>query len=399
MDETTKCVHVPGVSTDGFASLTVPAYRASTVVYDTAEAFRRRGENFFDGYAYGLYGTPTTKMLEAQLAGLDNATRAVLVPSGLAAITLVNLAFLKPGDEVLIPDTAYAPVREVCRELLAPLGIGTRFYDPLVGADIADLFSPATRLVWVESPGSLTMEVQDVPAITAAARSRGIVTAADNTWATSLLFKPLDHGVDIAMQAASKYIVGHSDVLMGVLCARDEAVYRRLKLHAKFLGYGVSPEDCALTIRSLATLPIRLRQSERSAALVMKWLASQPEVASILHPSVPTHPGHRIWQRDFAGGSGVFSVVFKPCPPLGLDAALDALRLFKIGASWGGAHSLVAPVDPRSVRTARPWLHEGALVRFSIGLEEPDDLIADLERAFLVLRACVPMSTTGQAAE
>lgn len=399
MDDQTKCVQIPGVSSEGFASLTVPTYRASTIVYDTAKAFRRRSENFFDGYAYGLYGTPTTRVLEAQLATLDHATRAILVPSGLAAITLTNMALLRPGDEVLVPDSAYAPVRQVCRELLAPLGISARFYDPLLGADIAGHLTDATRLIWVESPGSLTMEIQDIPAIAAAGRARGVLTAADNTWATPLLFKPLDYGIDIAIQAASKYIIGHSDVLMGVLCTRDEALFRRLKTHSKLLGYGVSPDDCALAIRSLPTLSVRLHQSERSAAAIMNWLARQPELHQILHPSRPDHPGHNVWRRDFAGGAGVFSVLFKPMPEPALNALLDALRIFQIGASWGGAHSLVAPADPQPLRTARRWSYEGALVRFSIGLESPDDLIADLEHAFFVLRAACPMSLDDVAAE
>jgi cysteine-S-conjugate beta-lyase len=384
MRDETKYVAGRNVSAADFEAVSTPVHRASTVVFPGLEAFEARSTQFYDGYAYGLYGTPTTRTLEARLAELDGGTRAIVVPSGMAAISLVTLAVARPGRRVLVPEAMYGPARDMALRFLAAFGVAVTLYDPRLTPTAGQLKDAS--LVWVESPGSVTLEVQDVPAIVKAAHAAGALVAADNTWATPLLFKPLAHGCDFAMQALSKYASGHGDVLMGSVVVRDEAHYRLLKDTARFLGYGVSGDDCALTLRGLATMPLRLRQSETTANALMTWLAQQRAVASILHPSLPNHPGHAIWRRDFAGSSaGVFSMILKPAVREKLIAAFDAFQIFKIGASWGGVGSLLAPSDPRQGRKTLDWLPEGQLVRVSVGLEHLDDLIADLERAFAVL--------------
>ena len=383
MRDETKYVAGPSASSAGFEAVSTAVHRASTVVFPGLEAFEARGTQFYDGYAYGLYGTPTTRTLEARLAVLDGGTRAIVVPSGMAAISLVSLAVARPGHRVLMPECMYGPARDMALRFLAAFGIAVTLYDPRLTPTAAQL--KEASLVWVESPGSVTLEVQDVLAIVKAAHAAGALVAADNTWATPLLFKPLVHGCDFAMQALSKYASGHGDVLMGSVVVRDEAHYRLLKDTARFLGYGVSGDDCALTLRGLATMPLRLRQSETTAKALMTWLAQQHAVESILHPSLPNHPGHAIWLRDFAGGVGVFSLILKPVVREKLIAAFDAFQVFKIGASWGGVGSLLAPSDPRQGRITLDWLPDGQLIRVSIGLEHLDDLVADFERAFAVL--------------
>jgi cystathionine beta-lyase len=283
-----------------------------------------------------------------------------------------------------MPDAFYGPARELAHRFLVPLGIGVDIYDPRLDGDIAEILTDKTRLIWVESPGSNTFEVQDVPAIVAAAQRHGVVVAADNTWGSHLLFKPLGHGVDIAMQALSKHAGGHGDLLMGSLATCDEALFRRLKDTMRLLGYGVSPDDCALCERGLKTMPIRMRQSADSAARVMAWLKRRPEVVRILHPSEPDHPGHAVWRRDFGGSAGVFGVVLRPAPREAQAAALKAMRHMQIGASWGGVHSLVAPSDPRKGRRFCDWLPDGTYWRLSIGIEDPEDIIADLDEALAV---------------
>lgn len=364
-----------------FEALTVPVVRASTVVFPSAAAFEGRYADFYDGYTYGLYGTPTTKALETEVAALAGAGHALLVPSGQAALTLACLALLRPGEGGLVPDTAYGPLRAFCEGMLRPHGILVSYYDPLVGSGVAGLIDGSTRLVMIESPGSNTMEVQDVRAIAAAARERGALVAADNTWATALLFNPLDHGADLTVEALSKYAGGHADVLMGAITTRDEAVYRRLKDMARLLGLGVSPDDCSLVLRGLQTLPIRLERSGESALEIAMWLAGRPEVDRVLHPALPTCPGHETWARDFKGSSGVFSVVLRGDLRGRLHHLVDGLERFRIGASWGGTQSLAAVQDPTSGRTATCWT-DGPVLRLAIGLEPPDELVADLAQAF-----------------
>lgn len=378
----TSHIHAPARSREPFASVAMPVERASTVVFDDLDAFQRRGERLYDGFSYGLYGTPTSRRLEDHVAELEGGVRALVTPSGMAAITLATMALCRSGDRLLVPETLYGPARDMAQNFLGPLGVDTVSYDPRLGAEIAPLIDARTRLVWVESPGSGTFEVQDVPAIAAAAHRAGALVAADNTWASHLLFRPLAYGVDISMQALSKHAGGHGDLLMGSLAVTDEALFRRLKDTARFLGYGVSADDCALCERGLMTMPVRMRHAATSAARLIDVLATRPEVARILHPSMADHPGHAVWKRDFSGSAGVFAIVLRPELAALQAQALRRMRLFRLGASWGGVHSLVAVNDPRKGRTTLDWLPPGPVWRLSIGLEAVDDLIADLDEAF-----------------
>ena len=392
MRDLTQVVHHPQVSEQGFASLAVPVYRASTIIFDSAQAYADRKDRGPDGYSYGLHGTPTTKMLEAQLSALEQADHSVILPSGQAAIAILFLTICQAGDEVLIPDNAYPAVRGFCEDYLAPRGIGHRIYDPMIGAAIGDMIGPSTRLIWTESPGSTSMEVGDLPAIAGAARARGVLTGCDNTWATPLLFKPLTIGIDVAMEALTKYVGGHSDLLLGSLSLRDRSWYERIRCTMRMLGIGVSPEDCALALRGIETMGVRIGHIGRISTDFAHRLQSMPAVAKVLHPALPDCSGHDHWKRDFAGASGVFSIVLEPGCNDALDTALGDLRVFAIGASWGGSRSLIAPMSLDRARTVTPWLHEGRLLRISIGLEDPADLWDDLSR---LLTSLVPAGSGG----
>jgi len=382
MKDLSRVVHPPAVSHEGFASLTVPTYRASTIVFDDAEAYAKRKYRGPDGYTYGLHGTPTTRTLETQLSLLEQGERTVIVPSGQAGITIVFLTVLKPGDRVLIPDSAYPPVRGFCVNFLAPRGIDHLVYDPLIGAGIADLIDARTRLIWMESPGSTTMEFQDVPAIVAAAKAKGVLTGCDNTWATPLLFKPLAHGVDFSMEALTKYVGGHSDILLGSISVRDIAMHRALKDTTRMIGIGVSPDDCERALRGLQTMGVRIAHIGRVSTDFAKRIVGLPGVERVLHPALPECPGHEYWKRDFAGASGVFSVILKPeCEPV-LSAALSGLKIFAIGASWGGARSLIAPMSVKEDRIVRKVPGDPPILRISVGLEDPAELWTDLEKLF-----------------
>lgn len=380
MREETRLLHSGSDDDEPFRALTTPVHRGSTIVFPTVEAFLSRHTRFYDGYSYGLYSHPASRALAGQIAELEGGSHALIVPSGMAAISVVNLALLRPGDHVLLPDAVYAPARSAAEQFLSTLGVKTTFYDPLAGKAIADLFEPVTRLVWVESPASFTMEVQDVPAIVAAARARGALVAADSTWASPLAFKALAHGADIAVQALSKHIAGHSDVLLGSVTVRNEEMFRKIKDASRYLGLGASPDDCYLVLRGLGTLAARLERQVATALKVAQYLAEHPHVDRVLYPPLPGDPGHALWRRDFTGASGVFSVVLRSGSDESLADFLEKMRLFRIGASWGGLHSLVAPVRLEEARTVAPWRESGPLVRFSIGLEHPDDLIEDLKQ-------------------
>ena len=385
MRDLTQCVHHPAVSHEGFATLAVPTYRASTIVYDNAETFAARSSRGFDGYTYGLHGTPTTRTLEAQLTALHGGVRTVLVPSGQAAVTTVMLSFLMPGDRVLIPDHVYPPVRTFCRTYLQPRGIDFAVYDPLIGAGIADMIDGRTKLVWVESPGSGTMEVQDVTAIVAAAKTKGALVGCDNTWATPLLFKPLAHGADFAAEALTKYVGGHSDLLLGSITVADIALRQTMKETLRAFGVGVSPDEVALALRGIETMGVRLAHMGRVSEDFARRLQSSPVIDRVLHPALASCPGHEVWKRDFQGSSGVFSVVLKPGAEARLGPALTAMKVFAIGASWGGTRSLLVPMAVKGDRTVNPWTDEGTVLRVSIGLEHPDDLWADLETLLAAL--------------
>lgn len=362
-----------------------PVWRASTILYDTIADLKARGASTHDKFYYGRRGTPTVWALADALTMMEpGAEGSLLYPSGVAAISAGLLALLSPGDHLLMVDSAYEPTRAFCNGMLARMGVRTSFYDPLVGADIADLIEPATKLIFLESPGSLTFEVQDIPAITALARARGVLTMLDNTWATPLLFPALAHGVDVTMMSLTKYVGGHSDAMMGSLTA-TKAVWPKLRHAAYQLGQAVSPDDCALVLRGLRTLDVRLARHGDNGLAVATWLAGRAEVGRVLHPALPGDPGHALWSRDFAGTSGLFGFTLKGGDDAARARFIDALAHFGIGFSWGGYESLAVPGDPQTIRTATRWIDPDALVRLSIGLEDPADLIADLERGFAAL--------------
>jgi cystathionine beta-lyase len=357
-----------------------PVWRASTILFDSVAALRRASAAPDDSLYYGRRGTPTQWSLTAALTEMEpGAAGTMLYPSGVAAVAGALLALLAPGDELLVPDTAYEPTRAMCRNILAPIGVTARFYDPMVGAGIAGLIGDRTRAIFLESPGSLTFEVQDVPAITAVARDRGIVTLLDNTWATPLLFPALAHGVDVSILACTKYIVGHSDVMLGSVTAVP-GLFERIRRTAQSLGQHVGPDDAWLASRGLRTLAVRLRQHEEGGLAVARWLAEQPQVARVLHPALPGCPGHEIWARDFRGASGLFAFVLNGGDDAARTALIDGLDHFGIGFSWGGYESLALPIDPAGLRSATRWQAEGPAVRLHIGLEDPADLIEDLAR-------------------
>lgn len=364
---------------DGFVN--TPIVRGSTVLYPTVADL----EQHTGRYTYGRRGNPTLEGLEVALTRLEGGAGVVLTPSGLSAISVALLAVLQAGDHLLMVDTAYQPTRRVCNEVLRRYGIETTYYDPLVGAGIAELLRPNTRAIFMESPGSQSFEIQDVPAIVAAAQAANVVTLLDNTWATPLFFRPHDFGVDIAIQAGTKYLSGHSDLNIGTISANDRT-WPRLKMAYGDMGITVAPEDAFLGARGLRTMAVRLARHQESALTVAHWLAERPEVLRVLHPGLPEHPGHAIWKRDFKGASGLFSVVLNPAPKAGVDAMLDGLELFGLGFSWGGYESLAIPFDCSTYRSATAWQPGGPTVRLQIGLEDPGDLIADLERGLDRLR-------------
>lgn len=385
MHDSTRCVHHPAVSEEGYASLAVPTHRASTIVYKDAASFSARKYRGFDGYTYGLHGTPTTRTLEAQLTALHGGVRTVLVPSGQAAVTIVMLSVLMPGDKVLIPDHVYPPVRSFCDDYLKPRGIDYAVYDPLIGAGIDGSIDAATKLVWVESPGSGTMEVQDAPAIIAAAKAKGVLVGCDNTWATPLIFKPLAHGADFACEALTKYVGGHSDLLLGSVTVADLGLRQKMKEILRGFGIGVSPDECQLALRGIETMGLRVAHMGKVSEDFARRLTQFGAVESVLHPALPSCPGHEFWKRDMGRSSGVFSIVLRPVAEAQLEAALSALRVFSIGASWGGTRSLIAPMAIKGDRSVIPWSPEGPVLRISIGLEDPDDLWTDLDAMLAAL--------------
>lgn len=367
------------------AVVSPPVWRASTHLYPDMAALRAHPANADGNFYYGRRGGPTQWALAEALTQLEpGAAGTVLYPSGVAAIAGVLLAVLRPGDVLLMTDNAYEPSRAMARGLLKDFGVETRWFDPCDPVAFASACCERTRAVLLESPGSLTMEVQDVPALAAAARARGIVSVLDNTWASPLGFAALDHGVDIVMMSLTKHVSGHSDCMMGSASA-DGEWYRKLRLRAQGLGLVVSPDDAALMLRGLRTMPLRLEAETASALAIAQWLEARPEVARVLCPMLPGAPGHDLWARDFTGGCGLFSFVLKGGTSAARDALIDALDLFGIGYSWGGFESLATPVDPASIRTASVWPLPGMEpedrfgVRLSTGLEDTADLIADLE--------------------
>ena len=374
------------VGRDPFANHGVvnpPVYHASTILYPTLAALEAADRTPYEGTRYGRRGTPTTFALEEAVAALEGGYRAVALPSGLAAISTALLAFLRTGDHLLMVDTTYGPVRRFCDTMLKGLGIETTYYDPL--ADPAPLLRPNTRVIYLESPGSLTFEVQDIRRATAAARAAGAVSILDNTWSAGLYLRPFDLGVDVSIQAATKYIVGHSDVMLGTITT-TEPLWLRVRRASAMLGAAAAPDDCWLALRGLRTLAVRLDRHWQTALSVARWLEGRPEVARVLYPALPSCPGHDIWQRDFSGCNGLLSIVLEPASREGLAAMLDGMRLFRMGFSWGGFESLIIPFDPRTVRSATIWPEAGPCLRLHCGLENLDDLKRDLDDGFTRLR-------------
>jgi len=351
-------------------------YHGSTVLFPDVATLKSGGQR----YVYGRRGSPTSEALESAIAELEGAAGTVLTPSGLSAVTLALLAVVEAGDHILVADSVYGPTRAFCDRVLRRLGIRIDYYDPLISAGISSLLAPETRVVLMESPGSLTFEMQDVPAMVAAIRPHGAYAVMDNTWASPLLFRPIEHGVDVVVHAGTKYIVGHSDVLIGTVSANERA-WSRIKAAHGDLGLHVGPDDVYLALRGLRTLGVRLRQHQASATRVARWLQTRPEVSRVLYPALESDPGHAVWRRDYSGASGLLGAVLKGVDARGAAAFLDGLQLFGLGYSWGGFESLAIPCEPSRHRTAVPWTAEGALVRLHIGLEDPDDLIADLAQS------------------
>ena len=376
----TRLIHSAYTAPDGFAAFPTAIHHASTVLFKDVAAMRSGEWKDKSAYTYGLHGTPTTFTLEARLAEIEGGQHCLLAPSGLAAIAMVDFALLKSGDDVLLPENVYNPNRELGRWLSNDFGITARYYDPLIGAGIAALIQPNTRLIWTEAPGSVSMEVPDLPAICAAAHARNVLVALDNTWSAGLALRGFDLGVDIIMQALTKYQSGGSDVLMGAVITRDAALNERLAQAHMRLGLGVSPDDAFLVMRGLPTMRLRFDAHDAAARKVATWLKARPEITRVLHPAFEDCPGHAEWKRDFTGAGGLFSVVFDArYSEEQTDKFVDALTLFGIGYSWGGANSLVMPYRISAMR--KNWGDAGTLVRLNIGLESVDDLIADIEQA------------------
>jgi cystathionine beta-lyase len=379
----TTLIHTEYKAPEGFSAFPAPIHHASTVLFENVAAMRSGEWKEKNSYTYGLHGTPTTFTLEARLAEIEGGNHCLLAPSGLAAIAMIDFALLKSGDDVLLPENVYNPNRELGR-WMADFGITARYYDPLAGAGIADLIEPNTKLVWTEAPGSVSMEVPDLPAICKAAHDKGVLVALDNTWSAGLALRGFDLGVDIIMQALTKYQSGGSDVLMGAVITRERAINDRIAMSHMRLGMGVSPDDAYLVMRGLPSMKVRFEAHDAGARKVAAWLKARPEITKVLHPAFEDCPGHEHWKRDFSGAGGLFSVLFDArYSEAQTDRFVDSLELFGLGYSWGGANSLVMPYRIQAMR--RSWPDGGVLVRFNIGLEDPDDLIADLEQALATL--------------
>jgi len=379
MKKDTLLVHRGRNPEDNYGIVNPPVYHASTVTSPTMADFQAKEKKGFEGVQYGRTGTPTTFALEEAVTALYGGHRTVAVSSGLAAISVSMLAMLKQGDHALVADTVYGPTRvRTCDGLLKRSGVDVTYFDPAQG--IAGLIRPETRVVFIETPGSLTFEMLDVPAVAAEARDAGAMVLMDNTWATPLFFRPLDHGVDIVIEAATKYISGHADVMLGTITVSTEDLFQRIKWTANALGNCPGPDDCYLGLRGLRTLSVRLERHQRNALKVSEWLQARPEVDRVLYPALPDDPGHDVWKRDFSGASGLFGIILKDVPKDAVAAMLDGMDLFAMGASWGGYESLMIPTDPGRVRSATEWSPAGPSLRLHIGLEDPDDLIEDLEK-------------------
>ena len=388
MKDETRIVHAGRHPEDFEGAVNPPVFHVSTVLSPNLTDWEQKKKDYAAGRSgmyYGRHGTPTLAALEEAIAELEGGHRTMVFPSGLAACACAILSCVKAGDHVLMTDSAYGPTRRVGTRFLNRFGVTVEFYDPLIGAGIASLLRTNTSVVVVEAPGSLTFEMQDIPAVATAAHERAAVVVMDNTWATPLYFKPFEHGVDVSVQAATKYIVGHADAMLGTVTVTKEAWPRLRETHVD-LGQTAGPDDVYLAQRGLRTMATRLKQHWESGLALAEWIARQPEVERVLHPALPSDPGHAIWKRDFAGASGLFSVVLKPVHHAAFAALIDGLELYGIGASWGGYESLVMPFDPREARSAAKWPYAGPSFRVHAGLEAIEDLITDMDAGFKRLR-------------
>lgn len=353
-----------------------PVYHASTILYPTMEVYRNPAKH--TDVFYGRHGTPTTFSLQEAVSELEHAHGTVLTPSGLSAVTVAIQSFVKAGSHVLITDSVYGPTRHFMTKFLSKYNVEVEYYDPVIGAGIADLIRENTAILFMEAPGSWTFEMQDIPAMVQEAKKKNVTTIVDNTWGAGYFFKPLDHGVDVSVQAATKYIVGHSDTMMGTI-ACNEATYKKVHEAAYLLGNSAAPDDIYLAARGLRTMGTRLRQHHENGIKVANWLKTRPEVKKVLHPALPEDPGHDIWKRDFTGACGLFGFIMDQPSDTALANMMDNMTYFGMGYSWGGFESLLIPIEPAAIRTATNWEEEGQVMRIHIGLEDVDDLIADLE--------------------
>lgn len=354
-----------------------PVFRGSTVLYPDVKSYEHHDPDNFKSKRYGIHGTPTTFALEEAVARLEGGHAAVALPSGLAAAVAALAPFAKQGAHILMADTVYGPTRKFCEKRLKPFGVEVQYYDPLLGGMIARLIRPNTTAIYCESPGSLTFEMQDLPAIAEVARAKNIPVLADNTWGTPYFFRSFEHGVDVSIHAGTKYIVGHADALVGLIVT-NEKYWLPVRHAVADYGYCVSPDDCYLALRGLRTIGVRMRHQQQSALKVARWLQTRPEVLRVLYPALENDPGHALWKRDFSGAASVFGIMLKAVPDDIVANMIDALKLFGIGSSWGGFESLCIRTSPTNGRTATKWNPAGPLIRLHIGLEDPDDLIADL---------------------
>jgi len=385
----TKLIHSQANVPQGFRSLVTPVFRGSTTLFERAADAVDHWDHDESPYSYGLYGTPTALELAARIAELEHGKKTFLTPGGQSAISLINLALLKAGDHVLLPESVYGPNANFAAEMLGKFGVDVQTYTPTVGEGISADLRANTRLIWCESPGSVTMEVQDVRAIAEVAHRAGALVVLDNTYSAGVYFDAFAHGVDVSMQALTKYIGGHSDLLLGSVTTNDHAVYKSLGAASQQLGLTVSPDDCALALRGMQTLAVRLAAIQSAAIRIAKWIAARPEVEIVLHPALPSCPGHDLWLRDFTGSTGVFSFVLKKrYRRQDVVDFIDRLRLFPVGYSWGGVTSLAVPWTAGAHRPN--WAYGERLIRLHIGLEEIDDLLADLTRSFEALPAYGP---------
>lgn len=383
-DWKTKLIHFEGEVPENFRSLVTPVYRGSTVLFNDFASACDEWDQYEVGYTYGLYGTPTTLALAASVCGLEKGFRTIITAGGQGAISLIHFSLLKSGDHVLLPENVYGPNRKFANDVLRRFSVEVSYYPPDAGPGISAFLRPNTRAVWCESPGSVTMEVQDVPAIADQAHKHGALVVMDNTWSSGVYFDAFAHGVDVAMQALTKYIGGHSDVLLGSVTVRDPAIYKRLGETYQSLGASPSPDDCSLALRGMKTLAVRLSAVEQHALEVAQWIQQRPEIQLVLHPALPSCPGHDLWKRDFTGSSGLFSVIFHEAfTTEQVVRFVNALKLFKIGYSWGGVTSLVMGYEIQSPK--RP-AYGHRIVRLYVGLESPDDLQADLMQALEAMK-------------